>query len=137
MVQHAEGVIVHDKPSFQRDMARIDVLRQNFNKMYSIAPGRSLQTDSLCHINSKIVPRAADATSRVLKGNKLDYILLEYVHMTKLYYMCHLLVGPAASTIETTAASNLKGYLLSLHRRGLLKPSCKMQLARVESAGDY
>ena len=124
MVQHAEGAIVHDKPSFKRDMARIDVLRQNFNKLYSIAPGRSLETENLCHINSKIAPRAADATWRVLKGNQqLDYILLEYVHMTKPYYMRHLLVGPAESTIETTAASNLEGYILNLHQCGLLKPS--------------
>ena len=105
MVQHAEGVVVDDKPSFKRDMARIDVLRQNFNNLYSIAPGRSLKTDPLTHVEATVNYRAADATLRVLKGNKLDYILLDYVHMTKTYYMRNLLVGPAGTTKEANAGN--------------------------------
>ena len=72
----------------------------------------------------------------MLQGNKLDYILIEYVHMIKTYYCEHLLVGTAGHTIEANAGSNLKEYVQALDTRGLLLPGSKLLLARVQGAGD-
>ena len=112
------------------DERRIQVLRDNFANVYSLAPGRHQTHDESVHVAGKLHLRAVKRTVEILRGNKLDYILLDYVHLTKTYYCEHLLIGDTL-TKEPNAGANLRKYVQGLDVAGALNPDCKLQFARV------
>lgn len=134
------GMMQFASPTGHRDMLRISVLKTLFTNLYSLAPSagfKNLHALHPHHIDGAVGRRSADNTYEtfVEQNSKLDYILLDYVHMTKTYYCDNLLVGsPQANKIESTAGSNLISYIEGLKNRGLLNPGCKLILATVRSA---
>ena len=136
MVNHGEGVRIHDKPTFNRDQSRILLLREHFAGVYTLAPSRSLRANEN-HIDHKLNPRAVPETVEKLRGKKLDYILLEYVHNTKSYYCEHLLIGSVKNRLETNAGNNLRLFIEGLIRKGALNPGCKLIFASVTKQDLY
>ena len=111
-----------------RDMARIEALEKVFQNVFSMAPAGNTSNEN--HIDGKIGPRVLDRTFKSVFPNKLDYILLDYVHMTPSWYADNLLAGsPQARIKEPNAGKQIIDFVKGCKARDILNLGCKLILA--------
>ena len=81
--------------------------------MYSLAPDRLLECDNKVHIPHGLQRRAVPDALKILQGTKLDYVLVDYVHMSK-PYLCDRILTADPSSPLIAAGKNMCDFVSGL-----------------------